>query len=61
MMSRSAWLVREAQLARLGIGEGRLGLDAGAREQRRRFLEDAALGQRQNQLLVASPTRPMLQ
>ena len=43
---------REAELARVGIGEGRLGLDADAREQRRRFLEDAALGQRQNQLLV---------
>ncbi len=42
----------EAELARLGIGEGCFGLDAGAREQRRRFLEDAALGQRQNELLV---------
>ena len=42
----------EAQLARLGIGEGGLGLDAGAREQGRRFRQDAALGQRQDELLV---------
>ena len=42
----------EAQLPRVGIGEGRLRLDAGAREQRRRLAEDAALGQRQDQLLV---------
>ena len=42
----------EAELARLGIGEGRLRLDAGAREQGRRLLEDATLGQRQNELLV---------
>src|SRR5882724_1297272 len=38
----------EAKLPRVGIGEGSLRLDAGAREQGRRFTEDAALGQRQD-------------
>ncbi len=43
---------REAELAGVRIGEGRLRFDAGAREHGGRFLEDAALGQRQDELLV---------
>ena len=42
----------KAQLAGIGVGEGRLGFDAGSCKHRGRFLEDAALGNRQNQLLV---------
>src|SRR5215468_7711000 len=49
----------EAKLARLGIGEGRLGLDAGAREQGQRLGEDASLGQRQDQRLVGLARHPL--
>ena len=43
---------REAELARVGVGERGLRFDAGACKYRRRLLEDAALGDRQDQLLV---------
>jgi len=42
----------EAQLPRVRIGECRLRLDAGAREQRRGLLQDAPLRHGQDQLLV---------
>ena len=45
----------EAQQARVGVAERGFGLDAGARQHRRGFLQDATLGQRQDQLLVLSP------
>ena len=37
---------REAQQARIGVGEGRLRLDVGRRQKRRGLLQDPALGQR---------------
>ena len=47
-----AMVGREAQQARVGIGEGGFRLDAGARQQGRRFLQDAALRQGQDQFFV---------
>ena len=40
------------RLARVRIGEGRLRLDVGRRQKRRRLVEDAALGNRQDQLFI---------
>jgi len=43
---------REAQQARVGVGERRFRLDAGPRQYRRGLLQDPALGQGQDQLFV---------
>src|SRR5262245_7248832 len=49
----------EAQLARLRIGKGGFRLDAGPREQGKRFAEDASLGQCQDQRLVGLARHPL--
>jgi len=52
MMSRSRWLVVKRSSRESGVAEGRFRHDARARQNRRRFLQDATLGQCQDQLLV---------
>ena len=52
MTSRPGVVGREAELARVRVVERRLDRDAGAAHQRHHLVEDAPLGQRQNQRLV---------
>ena len=54
-----AMVGRETQLTRIGVGEGRLRLDVGRRQKRRGLVQDPALRQGQDQLLVGFATHDL--